>query len=314
MEQKFNKELINQLKKKYTQTQEQVKRTRMPVMRLASGGSITVRIMTFEHEGVSHIYHEDTLHFLGKVPFRCGKIERNSCILCTLADWYKDAGNKKFSNRIRAGTRYFINAVDVTSGDLVVLSLNLSTFNNLLSYFADEEYRPYLLGKKARNIKIERQGEELDTEYHLRIGMKDVEIDAFPEPIDFIDHYSNYSDEELLKQAMDAIDIPSEFLNDINTDDFGDGPKPKKKSNREKMKETSGEPDDEFPPEPDDDGNVAEEDAEFPDEDAEFPDEEEEEPDEEEEKPKKSKPKDDDEFAGMNPKLAETLKKLRTNK
>lgn len=302
MEQKLNKALIERLKKKYEQTQEAIKRIGLPVLKLVSGDSATLRIMTFDHDGASSLYHEATLHFLGKVPFACGKMERTGCILCDLADYYKDHGDKKFGNRIRAGTRYFLNSVDYGTGDLVVLSLSLNTFNDLLSYFADDEYRPYLLGKTARNIKITRSGEELDTKYHLKVGMKDMELKEFPEAIDLIDQYPVLSDEELIKRAVELIDVPTEFLEGYESSDGGEPPF-----------DTDGE---EFPPEPDGDGNAKEE-EEFPaneesPNDEEFPDEK---PDpSKKKKTTAKKAKKEDDTTGMNPKLADTLKKLRTQR
>lgn len=290
-EQKFNKALINRLKEKYEQTQEAVKRTGLPVLKLANGESATLRIMLFDHDGASNLYHDVALHFLGNVPFACGADERTSCILCDMSDYYKENGDKKFAGRIRANRRYFLNSVNVSTGELVILSLSLNTFNDLLSYFADDEYRPFLLGKKARNIKITRNGEGLDTTYHLKVGMKDIELDSFPETIDLIDQYPVLSDEELIKRAVDIIDVPTGFLEGYEP---GDGTPPFDKS----------EEDEEFPPEPDKDGNAEEEDEEeFPDDEPELP-----------KKKSTTKKKTETDTSDMNPKLAETLKKLRKQK
>lgn len=244
---------------------------------------------------------EARLHYgLSEKPFGCPRDLGKECPACNLArKLFKstDPGDVQLARKLNAKLRFYCNVIDRKSEDPKpqIFSFGPMIHDQVLAYFADDEWGDITDAKKGYDLIIERTGTDLETKYTIRTAKEPSaveDIKALMKKYHDLDEEISYLDEDEINEVLQGAAGPTgkkkkkdedeeEDDSDSGDDsDDEDAPKSKKKSKDEDEEE---EDDDDKDSDSDEDSDD-DDDSDSEDEDSE----------DEDEKPKSKKSKDDD--------------------
>ena len=205
------------------------------------------------------------------------------------------SGDIELAKRL-AGKRTFVTNIIDRNGDPnipLVWEFGPQIYEQLLSYFADDEWGDITDGEKGYDVKIEKSGEGLDTSYQVKVAKNPSKLKNWRKLMskaqdieEFVEYPSAHEMETMLEG--DYEEAKEEDADEEEEDEEGEEEEKKvKKGKKSKSSKKSKKDDDDE--EEEDEEEDEEEEEEDDDEDAE-----EEKPSKKKKKSKKSKAKDED--------------------
>ena len=125
-----------------------------------------LRLVTFTNDDTGHeeLYVQYRSHFLSDVSVACLKsFGEKSCPVCDYANELRKRQMGTIAKKMAARTRYYFNVLQ--DGEIRILEVGTSVWDQIMAFFADEEYGNIADLKNGHDIKIKKEGSGINTEY-----------------------------------------------------------------------------------------------------------------------------------------------------
>lgn len=200
---------------------------------------------------------EVSRHFnVAKFPMNCRKDLDKKCPICdAVASLFatKDPGDMELAKKIRAKKQWVMNIVDVKNSDKkpLVFWSGPMIYDQILSYFADDEWGDISDPKKGYDLIIEKTGEGLDTDYKLRTAKDSTELEdskKLTKASSDLNDLVEYPSEKEMENALNGQGSGDDSSDDDEEDDEDedeDDDKAKSKKVKGKKSDEDEESDDE---------------------------------------------------------------------
>lgn len=187
-------------------------------------------------DGIDEPWAEGRFHYniIDKQPKRglmCAQTFGKPCPICEVSDKLKE-GSKEDRNKgykINAKSRFYANILDVEKPEKAKkFAFGVTLRDWFLSLIADDEYGDITDPKKGINLKIDKTGENMDTEYtDLVASRKSTEVPNWDEiKKGLFDHWAKIKEDELsyevLNEALETGVMPGETEKAETTDKTGE--------------------------------------------------------------------------------------------
>lgn len=147
-------------------------------------GETRVRVIPFvrEETGQAEVFIEFRQHAINKKFFTCPTTEGKPCPICEASDKFYQAKEKEISKELNAKTRFLF--VVLHEGKLKVMEVGANVTKGITKYFADADYSHFTDLNAGHDMKINKSGAGLDTEYDVIIAPKPTAVKLTEDPKD----------------------------------------------------------------------------------------------------------------------------------
>ena len=209
---------IGAIIRKHQERKDRVSVGREDFVKLETGpaGNI-MRLVTFHNakSGKTELYREYSQHFdIGGKGAVCLKTFGEACPVCEFVNVIKDdAEYRKVANKMFPRKRYIFNVIQ--GGKLLILEVGTSVWEQIISYFADENYGNISDLKTGRDIKIIKSGTGLSTEYDVKVNpnVKPVKLPSEPKNLYAAGIVYKRSAEDIIEALQSTFTNYNELVN-----------------------------------------------------------------------------------------------------
>ena len=152
---------IEKLKEKYNQINRVPSKDNEDFLKkflMMDEGETIVRVLPWKDD-TKEFYSETGIHRINDRNHHCPKVQGGECPMCDLSFklWNtKDASNMDLARQIKARKRFYLNAVERSTGDVKILSMGIKLFTKILNCFFDEDYGDITNFTEGHDFKINK--------------------------------------------------------------------------------------------------------------------------------------------------------------